>query len=68
MIGETLSNYRILDKLGIVVAGSIFSDFDPMPGGESFVALQGGDDQQLQSDVTLVTNWFDVLEENLPGS
>jgi len=55
------------DQVGIVVAGSIFSDFDPMPGGESFVALHGGEDQQVQSHVTLVTNWFDVLQENLPG-
>jgi len=56
------------DQVGIVVAGSIFSDFDPMPGGESFVVLQGSDDQRIQSHVTLVTNWFDVLRETLPGS
>jgi hypothetical protein len=56
------------DQVGIMVAGSIFSDFDPMPGGESFVVLQGSDDQRLQSHVTLVTNWFEVLQQTLPGS
>lgn len=56
------------DQIGIAVSGSIFSDFDPMPDGDGFVVLLGGEGQGLQSHVTLVTNWFDVLKENLPGS
>ncbi len=54
------------DQVGIAVSGSIFSDFDPMPDGENFVVLLGGEGKGLQSNVTLITNWFDVLEENLP--
>jgi hypothetical protein len=55
------------DQVGIAVSGSIFSDFDPMPDGEHFVALLGGENKGFQSHVTLVTNWFDVLKENLPS-
>ncbi len=55
------------DQIGIAVSGSIFSDFDTMPDGDEFVVLLGGEGQGLQSHVTLVTNWFDVLKENLPG-
>jgi len=56
------------DQVGIAVSGSIFSDFEPMPDGENFIVLLGGEGQRLQSHVTLVTNWFDVLQETLPGS
>jgi len=56
------------DQVGIAVSGSIFSDFDPMPGGEDFVVLLGGDNRGFQSHVTLVTNWFEVLQQTLPGS
>jgi serine/threonine-protein kinase len=56
------------DQIGITVSGSIFSDYEPMPDGENFVVLLGGEDQGLQTHVTLVTNWFDVLRETLPGS
>ncbi|MEE4271176.1 MAG: protein kinase [Thermoanaerobaculales bacterium] len=56
------------DQVGIAVSGSIFSDFDPMPDGENFVVLLGGDTGGVQSHVTLVTDWFDVLRENLPGN
>ncbi len=56
------------DQIGIAVSGSIFSDFEPMPGGESFVVLLGGEGQGLQTHVTLVTNWFGILQETLPGS
>jgi serine/threonine-protein kinase len=56
------------DQVGIAVSGSIFSDFDPMPDGENYVVLLGGDTGGVQSHVTLVTNWFDVLRENLPGN
>ncbi len=55
------------EQVGIAVSGSIFSDFDPMPGGEGFVVLLGGENQGFQSHLTLVTNWFDVLNENLPS-
>ncbi len=55
------------DQVGIAVSGSIFSDFDPMLDGDSFVVLLGGESKGLQSHVTLVTKWFDVLKENLPG-
>jgi len=55
------------DQVGIAISGSIFSDFDPMPDGENFVVLLGAEGKGIQSHVTLVTNWFDVLKENLPG-
>jgi len=51
----------------IAVSGGILSDFEPIPGGESFVVLLGGDGQGFQTHVTLVTNRFDVLEDTLPG-
>jgi len=38
-----------------------------MPDGDNFVVLVGAENKGLQSHVTLVTNWFDVLRENLPG-
>jgi serine/threonine-protein kinase len=56
------------DQVGIAVSGSIFSDFDPMPDGENYVVLLGGGTGGVQSHVTIVTNWFDVLRENLPGN
>ncbi|MCU0304093.1 MAG: serine/threonine-protein kinase [Thermoanaerobaculales bacterium] len=55
------------DQVGIAVAGSIFSDFDPLPSGEGFVVLLGGEGQGSQSHVTLVTDWFEALEETLPA-
>jgi serine/threonine-protein kinase len=55
------------EQVGIAVAGSIFSDFDPLPAGDGFVVLLGGEGQGTQSHVTLVTDWFDALEETLPG-
>ena len=57
------------DQIGIAVSGSIFSDFTPMPDGSGFVVLLGGEGLGgQQSSVTLVTNWFEVLRETLPGS
>ena len=53
---------------GIAVGGSIFSDYDIMPDGESFIILQGGEGLSSQNNVTLVTNWFDVLRKTFPGS
>jgi serine/threonine-protein kinase len=55
-------------QVGIAVAGSIFSDYEITPEGDRFVILQGGDGQATQNHVTLVTRWFDVLRETLPGS
>ena len=57
------------DQIGVAVSGSIFSDFAPMPDGSGFVVLLGGEALAgQQSNVTLVTNWFDVLNTTLPGS
>jgi serine/threonine-protein kinase len=53
---------------GIAVAGSIFSDYEITPDGESFIILQGGEGLSNQNNVTLVTNWFEVLRETFPGS
>ena len=53
---------------GIAVGGSIFSDYDIMPDGQSFIILQGGEGVGSQNNVTLVTNWFDVLRKTFPGS
>ena len=39
-----------------------------MPDGESFIILQGGEGLSSQNNVTLVTNWFDVLRKTFPGS
>ena len=55
-------------QIGVSVAGSIFSDYEIMPDGQSFIILQGGEGQTVQNHVTLVTNWFDVLRNTLPGS
>ncbi|HSN53597.1 MAG TPA: hypothetical protein VLT32_02955, partial [Candidatus Sulfomarinibacteraceae bacterium] len=57
------------DQVGIAVSGSIFSDFEPMPGDAGFVVLLGGEGLGgAQSNVTLVTNWFEVLRATFPGS
>jgi serine/threonine protein kinase/Tol biopolymer transport system component len=56
------------DQVGIAVSGSVFSDYEPMPDGDSFVVLLGSEAQSTQSHVTLVTNWFDVLRSTFPGS
>jgi Tol biopolymer transport system component len=53
---------------GIAVGGSIFSDYEITPDGESFIILQGGEGVSNQNSVTLVTNWFEVLRETFPGS
>jgi len=55
-------------QVGIAVGGSIFSDYEITPDGRSFIILQGGEGQTVQNHVTLVTNWFDVLRDTLPGS
>ena len=57
-----------VDQVGIAVSGSVFSDFEPMPDGDNFVVLLGSEAQSVQSHVTLVTNWFDVLRATFPGS
>jgi serine/threonine-protein kinase len=56
------------DQIGISVSGSIFPDFEPMPDGENFVVLQGGEGQSRQTHVTLVTGWFDVLRRTFPDA
>ncbi len=56
------------NQVGIAVAGSIFSDYEIMPDGQSFIILQGGEGLSSQNNVTLVTNWFDVLRKTFPGS
>jgi len=56
------------DQIGISVSGSIFADFEPMPDGENFVVLQGGEGQSRQTHVTLVTGWFDVLRRTFPDA
>ncbi len=56
------------DQVGIAVSGSIFSDFEPMPDGDNFIVLLGSEEQNVQSHVTLVTGWFDVLKKTFPGS
>ncbi len=56
------------NQVGIAVAGSIFSDYEVMPDGRSFIILQGGEGLASQNNVTLVTNWFRVLRDTLPGS
>jgi Tol biopolymer transport system component len=56
------------DQVGIAVSGSVFSDYEPMPGGKGFVVLLGGEGQSVQSHVTLITNWFDVLKKTFSGS
>jgi hypothetical protein len=53
---------------GIAVAGSIFSDYEITPDGTSFIILQGGEGLSSQNNVTLVTNWFEVLRETLTMS
>jgi serine/threonine-protein kinase len=53
---------------GIAVSGSIFSDYEITPDGKSFIILQGGEGLSNQNNVTLVTNWFEVLRETFPGS
>jgi len=55
-------------QVGIAVAGSIFSDYEITPDGDSFIILQGGEGQTTQNHVTLVTHWFDILRATLPGS
>jgi serine/threonine-protein kinase len=55
-------------QVGIAVAGSIFSDYEITPDGESFIILQGGEGQTTQNHVTLVTHWFDILRATLPGA
>jgi serine/threonine-protein kinase len=56
------------DQVGIAVSGSVFSDYEPMPGGDAFIVLLGSEAQNTQSHVTLVTGWFDVLRTTFPGS
>ena len=56
------------DQVGIAVSGSVFSDFEPMPDGDNFIVLLGSEAQSVQSHVTLVTGWFDVLRATFPGS
>jgi Tol biopolymer transport system component/tRNA A-37 threonylcarbamoyl transferase component Bud32 len=56
------------EQIGVSVAGSVFSDFEPMPGGQDFVVLLGAKDDSRQDHITLVTGWFDVLRRTLPGS
>ena len=56
------------NQIGVAVAGSIFSDYEITPDGQSFVILQGGERLRSQNGVTLVTNWFKVLRDTFPGS
>jgi dipeptidyl aminopeptidase/acylaminoacyl peptidase len=54
--------------VGIAISGSIFADYEIARDGQSFIILQGGEGQSRQNHVTLVTGWFDTLENTLPGS
>jgi serine/threonine-protein kinase len=56
------------DQIGISVSGSVFADYEPMPDGENFVVLQGGEGQSRQTHVTMVTGWFDVLRRTFPDA
>jgi len=56
------------NQVGIAVAGSVFPDYEITPDGRNFIILQGGEGQSRQNHVILVTRWFDILRETLPGS
>jgi serine/threonine-protein kinase len=65
---EVSTSNFVPDRVGIVVAGSYFPDYGPMPDDSGFVVLFGDERRISQDHITLVTNWFGVLKETLPGS